>query len=190
MGFFSYICDKIILTKHNTIMKILILQGSPRANGNTAWMAEEYKKAAEAAGHEVTLVNVAKKKIAGCLACEYCHGKGNGACIQKDDMQELYPLMNEAEVLVLAAPIYYFTLCAQIQAPIQRMYCVNKPANVKKMALLMSSYSPGVYDGATAEFRDICNYWQVENMGFVSAKIDEQKTEETKQKVIALASKL
>ena len=100
-------------------MKILILQGSPRANGNTAWMAEEYKK-----------------------------------------------------------------------APIQRMYCVNKPANVKKMALLMSSYSPGVYDGATAEFRDICNYWQVENMGFVSAKIDEQKTEETKQKVVALAEKI
>ena len=108
-------------------MKILILQGSPRANGNTAWMAEEYKK---------------------------------------------------------------FTLCAQIQAPIQRMYCVNKPTNVKKMALLMSSYSPGVYDGATAEFRDICNYWQVENMGFVSAKIDEQKTEETKQKVIALVGKI
>ena len=47
----------------NTIMNILILQGSPRANGNTAWMAEEYKKAAEAAGHEVTLVNVSKKKI-------------------------------------------------------------------------------------------------------------------------------
>ncbi len=84
------------------IIKVLILQGSPRANGNTAWMAEEYKKAAEAAGHEVTLVNVARKKIAGCLACEYCHGKGNGACIQKDDMKELYPLMNEAEVLVLA----------------------------------------------------------------------------------------
>ena len=50
-------------------MNILILQGSPRANGNTAWMAEEYKKAAEAAGHEVTLVNVSKKKIADCLAC-------------------------------------------------------------------------------------------------------------------------
>jgi len=58
-----------ITLKTNTIMNILILQGSPRANGNTAWMAEEYKKAAEAAGHEVTLVNVAKKKIAGCLAC-------------------------------------------------------------------------------------------------------------------------
>ena len=64
-------------------MKILILQGSPRANGNTAWMAEEYKKAAEAAGHKVTLVNVSRKKIAGCLACEYCHTKGNGPASRK-----------------------------------------------------------------------------------------------------------
>ena len=167
-------------------MNILILQGSPRANGNTAWMAEEFKNAAEAAGHQVTLINVARKKIAGCLACEYCHTKGNGACIQKDDMQELYPLMAFAEALVLAAPIYYFTLCAQIHAPIQRMYCVNSPAKVKKIALLMSSYSPGVYDGALAEFRDICNYWQVENLGFVSAKIDEQKTDAIKTKIQAL----
>ena len=171
-------------------MNILILQGSPRANGNTAWMAEEFKKAAESAGHQVTLVNVARKKIAGCLACEYCHTKGNGACIQKDDMQELYPLMAEAEVLVLAAPIYYFTLCAQIQAPIQRMYCVNNPAKVKKMALLTSSYSPGVYDGATAEFRDICGYWNAENIGIVTANINEQKTEETKQKIVALVKAL
>ena len=138
----------------------------------------------------MTLVNVSKKKIAGCLACEFCHTKGNGACIQKDDMQELYPLMKEAEVLVLAAPIYYFTLCAQIQAPIQRMYCVNAPAKVKKMALLMSSYSPNVYDGATAEFRDICNFWGVENMGTVTAKINEQKTEETKQKVLEMVKRL
>ena len=165
-------------------MNVLILQASPRANGNTAWMAEEFKNAAEAAGHQVTLVNVSKKKIAGCLACDYCHNKGNGACIQKDDMQELYPLMAEAEVLVLAAPIYYFTLNAQIQAPIQRMYCVNKPAKVQKMALLMSSYSPNVYDGATAEFRDICNYWGTKSIGVVSAKLDEQKTEETKAKIV------
>ena len=165
-------------------MNVLILQASPRAKGNTAWMAEEFKNAAESAGHQVTLVNVSKKKIAGCLACEYCHNKGNGACIQKDDMQELYPLMAEAEVLVLAAPIYYFTLNAQIQAPIQRMYCVNKPAKVQKMALLMSSYSPNVYDGATAEYRDICNYWGTKNIGVVSAKIDEQKTDETKAKIV------
>lgn len=171
-------------------MNILILQASPRPNGNTAWMAEVYKKAAEAAGHHVTLVNVSKKKIAGCLACEYCHGKGNGTCIQKDDMQELYPLMAEAEVLVLAAPIYYFTLNAQIQAPIQRMYSVNKPAKVQKMALLVSSYSPGVYTGAVAEYHDICNYWSAEDSGIVTAMIDEQKTDETKAKIVALVENL
>jgi multimeric flavodoxin WrbA len=105
-------------------------------------------------------------------------------------MQELYPLMAEAEVLVLAAPIYYFTLNAQIQAPIQRMYCVNSPAKVKKMALLMSSYSPGVYDGAKAEYRDICNYWKVEDTGIVTATFDEQKTDATRQKIQDLVGKL
>ena len=171
-------------------MNILILQASPRANGSTAWMAEEYKKAAEAAGHQVTLVNVSKKKIAGCLACEYCHTKGNGACIQKDDMQELYPLMAEAEVLVLASPIYYFTMNAQMQAPIQRMYCVDSPAKVKKMALLVSSYSPGVYTGAMAEYHDICNYWHAEDSGIATAMNDEQKTDETKHKIQAIVNNL
>ena len=73
-------------------------------------------------------------------------------------MQELYPLLAEAEVLVLAAPIYYFTLSAQIQAPIQRIYCMNKPGKLKKMALLASSYSPNVYDGAIGEYE-----WVVES---------------------------
>ena len=171
-------------------MNILILQGSPRANGNTAWMAEECRKAAEDAGHTVTLVDVGHKKIAGCMACEYCHGKGNGACIQKDDMQELYPLLAEAEMLVLAAPIYYFTMSAQIQAPIQRIYNMQKPGKLKKMALLLSSYSPDVYDGATAQYRGICSYWEVEDAGVVTAKIDEQKTEATLAKIAALAAKL
>ena len=171
-------------------MNILILQGSPRANGNTAWMAEEFRKAAEAAGHKVTLVDVAHKKIAGCLACEYCHGKGNGACVQKDDMQELYPLLAEAEVLVLAAPIYYFTLSAQIQAPIQRIYSMNKPGKLRKTALLASSYSPNVYDGAIGEYHGIHNYWGVEDAGIVTAKIDEQKTETTREKILELVKNI
>lgn len=178
------------INKNNNPMNILILQSSPRKTGNTVWMAEEYKKAAEAEGHNVTLVDVSRKKIAGCLACEYCHGKGNGACIQKDDMQELYPLMAEAEVLVLASPIYYFTLNAQIQASIQRMYCVNSPARAKKMALLVSSYSPNVYSGALAEYKDICNYWGCKDSGIVTAKVDEQKTEAIRQKIVEIVKNL
>ena len=142
------------------------------------------------AGHKVTLVDVAHKKIAGCMACEYCHGKGNGACVQKDDMQELYPLLADADVLVLAAPIYYFTLSAQIQAPIQRIYNMNKPGKLRKTALLMSSYSPNVYDGAIGEYRGILNYWGVEDMGIVTAKIDEQKTAATRAKILQLVENL
>ncbi len=172
------------------MMNILILQGSPRVNGNTAWMAEEYCKAAEAAGHQVTLVDVAHKKIAGCLACNYCHGKGNGACVQQDDMQEIYPLLAEAEVLVLASPVYYFTMSAQIQAPIQRVYNMNKPPKVKKMALLLSSYSPNVYNGAIGEYQGIQSYWGVEDAGIVTARADEQKTETTRNKILELVKKL
>ena len=101
-----------------------------------------------------------------------------------------YPVLAEAEVLVLAAPIYYFTLCAQIQAPIQRMYCVNKPAKVQKMALLMSSYSPDVYAGAEAEDHDICNYWSATDTGIVTAMNEEQKTEQTRAKIAALVNNL
>ena len=171
-------------------MNILILQGSPRANGNTAWMAEEFRKAAEAAGHKVTLVNVAHKKIAGCLACEYCHGKGNGACVQKDDMQDLYPLLAEAEALVIASPIYYFTLSAQMQAAIQRFYAIWKPGKVKKTALLLSSHSPNVYDGAVAEYKGIITFCGYEDTGIVTAKADEQKTDATREKIAALVAKL
>ena len=58
------------------------------------------------------------------------------------------------------------------------------------MALLLSSYSPDVYDGATAQYRGICSYWEVEDAGVVTAKIDEQKTEATLAKIAALAAKL
>ena len=124
------------------------------------------------------------------LACEYCHGKGNGACVQKDDMQEIYPLLAEAEVLVFATPIYYFTMSAQIQAPIQRIYNMNKPSKLKKTALLASSYSPNVYDGAIGEYRGIIGYWGVEDTGIVTAKIDEQKTDATRAKILDLVKKL
>ncbi|MBQ7634736.1 MAG: flavodoxin family protein [Bacteroidaceae bacterium] len=169
---------------------ILILQSSPRAKGSTAWMAEEFQKAAEAAGHTVTLVNVAHKKIAGCLACEYCHTKGEGTCIQKDDMQELYPLIKEAEVLVLATPIYYFTFNAQLQAPLQRVYNMMTPPKVKKMALLLSSHSPGVYDAAISEYKYLCGFFKAEDGGVVTAKVDEQKTDETRRNIEMVVSNL
>lgn len=153
-------------------------------------MAEEYKNAAEAAGHQVTLVNVSRKKIAGCLACEYCHNKGNGACIQKDDMQELYPLMAEAEVLVLAAPIYYFTLNAQIQA--------SHPAYVLRQCSCQGEEDGSAYVLLFALCLLWRNSWVPRHLQLLARrrqwyrdyKIDEQKTDETKAKIQAIVNNL
>ena len=125
-------------------MQILVLNGSPRPHGNTAAMVEAFRKGAEENGHVVTVVNVCQKKIAGCLACEYCHQEGSGherQCVQKDDMQEVYPLLDEAEIIVLASPVYYHGFSGQLQCAINRIYALDKPKKLKKAALILSSGS-------------------------------------------------
>ena len=160
-------------------MNILILNGSPRPNGNTAAMVAAFTDGAEQSGHKVSVVNVCQKKIAGCLACEYCHTKGNGTCIQKDDMQEVYPLLEEAEMIVLASPIYYHSFTGQLQCAINRIYALNKPKNLKKAALFLSSGSDHVYCGAIYEYQNsFLNYLKLEDMGIFSAYGKQNKSEE------------
>ena len=86
-------------------MKILILNGSPRKQ-NTAAMVDAFKEGAESAGNEVRVLHVGKMKIGGCLGCEYCHGKGEGQCVQKDDMGQVIDAYKWADMLVFASPIY------------------------------------------------------------------------------------
>ncbi len=80
-------------------MNILILNGSPHPNGNTRKKIDAFIEGADIAAHHVEVIDICKKNIKGCLACEYCHTKGNGVCIQKDDMQEVYSRLAEAEML-------------------------------------------------------------------------------------------
>lgn len=135
-------------------MNILILNGSPRPNGNTAAMVRAYAEDAAEAGHTVHVTDVCKMNIGGCLSCEYCHTKGNGTCIQKDDMQKVYPLLEEAEMLVLASPIYYHSFTGQLQCAINRIYALDKPKKLKKAALILSSDSGLVYSGAIFEYQN------------------------------------
>lgn len=131
-------------------MNILVLNGSPRLNGNTMHMVKAFKKGAEDAGHSVDIENVAHMNIHGCLACEYCRTKEKAVCVQKDDMQKLYQKILEADMLVFASPIYYFTLSAQLQSVIHRTYAIDVPKNIQKTALIMSSGSAFVYGLAIA----------------------------------------
>ena len=150
-------------------MKILVLNGSPRPNGNTAGMVKTFHQAAEEYGHQVKMFNVCKMNIKGCLACEYCHGKGHGQCVQKDDMQEIYAELRDAEMLVLAAPIYYHGISGQLKCVIDRFYSAlypTAPATLKKVAMFLSSGDDNMYDGAKFSYDgDFLGYLGLEGMG-------------------------
>jgi len=154
-------------------MNILVLNGSPRPNGNTAAMVEAFAKGAKESGHMVTVVNVCRKKIAGCLACEYCHTKGRGECVQKDDMTEIYALLKGAEMLVIASPIYYHGITGQLKCVLDRFYAAaypKKPEKLKKAAMILSSGDADMYDGALFSYRgDFLDYLGLEDMGVFTA---------------------
>lgn len=169
-------------------MKIAILNGSPRKE-NTAAMAEAFKQGAEAEGHEVEILQVGKMKINGCLACEYCHGKGAGKCIQKDDLEKLMPAYLESDMIVFASPIYYFAPTAQLEAAWQRVYCIGKPAKATKAALLLSSAS-GFYDAAIAQYKGFTAYTGLQDMGVCTATGEENKSEAKLAEIRAFAEKL
>lgn len=169
-------------------MKIAILNGSPRKQ-NTAAMVNAFAEGAKEAGHEVEILHVGKMKIAGCLGCEYCHGKGEGKCIQKDDMEKLMPAYLESDMIVFASPIYYFSMTAQLEAALQRVYCIGKPAKATKAALLLSSAS-GAYDAAITQYKGFTGFTGIEDMGVCTATGEENKSEAKLAEIRAFAKSL
>ena len=157
-------------------MKIVVLQGSPRKNGNTQFLVEGFKEGAEKAGHDVEIVNIGNMKIAPCIACEYCHGKGNGECVQKDEMQDVYKKLNDAEMIVFASAVYYFNFTGQLQNAISRFYCKGTmPA--KKYTLILSSYSPDVYRGIIDTYKQIVEYSNAKDLGIKYFNGADQRTD-------------
>lgn len=97
--------------------KVLILSGSPRKNGNSDILCDEFMKGAVEAGNEVEKIRVAEKNIGYCRACYACK---NGPCAIKDDMTEVLQKMIDTDVIVLASPVYFYSVDAQLKALIDR----------------------------------------------------------------------
>lgn len=170
-------------------MKITVLNGSPRKQ-NTTFMVDAFVKGAEEAGHTVEVIQVGKMKIGGCLGCEYCHGKGEGQCVQKDDMDKVYPAYADCDMIVFASPIYYFGMTAQITAATQRVYAMMKWPKATKAALLLSSMSPNVYDGAIATYKGILGFTGIEDAGVFTAKDPENSSAELEKTIYDFAKGL
>lgn len=98
--------------------RILILSSSPRKGSNSDALCEQFKQGAEAAQHQVEKVVLKEKKIGYCTGCYAC--KGNGRCAQKDDMAPILESMIAADAIVLATPVYFYTMCAQMKTVLDR----------------------------------------------------------------------
>ena len=153
-------------------MNILVLNGSPSPNGNTKVMITAFQEGAELSGHKVTVIDVCRKKIKGCLACEYCHTKGNGTCVQKDDMQENLSSFNRNRDACDSFTIYYHGISGQLKCVIDRFYSVAYPKKplLKKVAMILSSGDDAMYDGALFSLKgDFIDYLGLEDMGVFTA---------------------
>lgn len=148
-------------------MNILVITGSPRKNGNTEIMAEVFAQSATEAGHTVTVRKLSDNKVDPCIACKYCFTH-DGVCVQNDDMNDILKDLNQADMLVLASPIYWFDVSAQTKCFIDRMYAFAKKGfHLKSIAMLLNSGADGVYDAAESQLRSIASYLKWEIKGII-----------------------
>lgn len=131
-----------ILKHQNKKMKITVLTGSPRKNGNTNHLASQFIKGAEEAGHKVYRFDCAGHQISPCRACGACGM--NGDCVLKDDFHEVRRHIIESDIIVFSTPLYYFGFSAQLKTLIDRFYSINGSikGTSKQVVLLMACGGP------------------------------------------------
>ena len=99
-------------------MKVLGVYGSPRKGGNTDQLLDKALEGAQSAGAEISRVYARDLKMCGCMECGGCDETGK--CVVKDDMQDVYPLLQAADVIFLATPIFFYGISAQAKSIVDR----------------------------------------------------------------------
>lgn len=151
------------------LMNILILSGSPRKGGNTDLLVEAFVKGASPK-HQVEVISVHDYKINPCIGCNSCFAREDYKCCQKDDMQIVYEKMANAEMLVIASPVYFYGLSAQLKAVIDRFHNpIRDTFHIHKMALLLvgAASLPELFDSILTQYELCLKFFKLEDMGRV-----------------------
>ena len=127
---------------------IIILNGSPRINGNTSALTKAFTKGAEESGNKVTEFHLSRMKINGCLGCWHGGKDTEHPCTQRDDMEQIYPVYKEADVVVLASPLYYWSISGFLKNAFDRLFAVaeldpNYSNPRKESVLIMAAEGAG-----------------------------------------------
>ena len=160
------------LAKENTKkMNIVVITGSPRRNGNTNHMADQFIKGAKEAGHEVFRFDAATRDVKPCLGCNHCDM--DGPCVYKDDFSTiLRPQLEKADMVVFCSPMYYFGFSAQIKHVIDRFYAINSAIHGRKKTAFLMAYANTAASDAEpmiAHYKRIASYMGWEDAGMVIA---------------------
>ena len=170
-------------------MKITVITGSPRKQGTTSVLADEFIKGVKEAGHDVFRFDAAFEKVAPCAACDRCEF-GKSKCVQNDSMDKLNPELIAADYVVFITPLYYFGMSAQLKLVIDRFYSINgKLLGSGKKAILMAAAHDDqdwTMQGLVEHYKGVIRYLEWKNAGILLAtgcgnRSDIEKTDSPKQ---------
>ena len=140
-------------------MKVLMINGSPRAKGNTATALNEMKKVFESEGIEVEIVQVGNLEVRGCIACGACHEMGK--CVYNDIVNETIRSFEECDGLVLGSPVYYASANATLMAFLTRLfYSTNFNKTMKVGAAVVAARRGGL----SSTFDEINKFFTISGM--------------------------
>ena len=123
-------------------MKVLGIYGSPRKGGNTDQLLDEALNGAKSLGADISTIYVRRLKISGCLECGGCDRTGK--CVVQDEMQTAYPLLEEADRIILASPIFFYGISAQAKTLVDRCQAMWSKRMLQKNKEDRKSYNSGV----------------------------------------------
>lgn len=146
-------------------MKVLMVNGSPHPNGNTATALAEMQKVFEAEGVETTLLQVGNKAVRGCVACGSCREKGK--CVFDDAVNEAAPLFEAADGLVIGTPVYYASANATVIAFLDRLFF---SAPFDKTMKVGASVAVARRGGCSATFDELNKYFTISGMPVASSQ--------------------
>ena len=156
---------------------VLVLRSSPRPNGNSNVLADRLVAGAREAGARVESLMLHEMDIRPCDACDQC--QETGVCVLKDDMQRVYPLLEAADAIVMAGPVYWFTINAQAKLCIDRWYALSLSDGkfrAKRIGIILTYGDSDLYTSgainALHTFESMFRYMGAEIAGMVYGTAD------------------
>lgn len=145
-------------------MKVLVLNGSPRENGNTSLAINEFSKQLKLNGIDSEIINVGKENIVGCKDCGFCNK--NNKCAINDIVNKIADKFEKAEGLVVASPVYYASANATLVACLQRLFCSTDFDKTMKVGASIAVCRRG---GASSTFDELNKFFTISQMPVVSS---------------------